>query len=69
MREKMMSNKLSKASNQEAKADQQAQKSVENVSAEQTEKNSAVNETVTASQFDPKKTKHGVDYCCGSCGG
>lgn len=64
-----MSNKLSNASNQEAKANQHAQKSAENVSAEQAEKNAAVNETVTASQFDPKKAKHGVDYCCGSCGG
>lgn len=33
--------------------------------AEQTEKK----EAVEATQFDPKEAKHGVDFCCGSCGG
>tara|TARA_R110001599_G_scaffold143401_2_gene324359 strand:+ start:480 stop:647 length:168 start_codon:yes stop_codon:yes gene_type:complete len=37
----------------------------ETASVEQAEKK----ESATAAQFDPKEAKHGIDFCCGSCGG
>lgn len=48
----------------DVKAPQDTQKSVSD-SVGQAEKK----ESVTATQFDPKEAKHGVDFCCGSCGG
>ena len=50
--------------NKDVKSTQNAQPQTE-VAAEKSEKK----ETVTATQFDPKEAKHGVDFCCGSCGG
>ena len=52
-------------SNQDVNATKDTQQKVEAISTEQTEKK----EAVTATQFDPKEAKHGVDFCCGSCGG
>ena len=64
-----MNKPMGNATNQEAKVDQQAQNNAQQVSSEHPETNEAVSETVTATQVDPKQAKHGVNYCCGSCGG
>lgn len=58
--EKIMENKT----NNDVKAAQTTQQP-EVPSVEKVEKK----ESVEATQFDPKEAKHGVDYCCGSCGG
>ena len=60
-----MENQTNTEINKEAKLDQQTQHNVEATPAEKTENN----EGVTATEFDPKEAKHGVDFCCGSCGG
>ena len=64
-----MNKPMGNATNQAAEVDQQAQKNAQQVSAEQPKTSELVKETVTATQVDPKQAKHGVDYCCGSCGG
>lgn len=55
--------------NQNQKAEQhplQTGVSEENVQAEKT---TTDKEHVKATTVDPKNAKHGVDFCCGSCGG
>jgi CCGSCS motif protein len=56
---------MEKQTNKDLSATQNTESKVEAAVAEQAEKK----ETVTATQFDPKEAKHGVDFCCGSCGG
>ena len=51
--------------NNDVKATQNTQSQLDAAATEQQENK----ETVTATQFDPKEAKHGVDFCCGSCGG
>lgn len=58
--EKIMENQT----NNDVKAAQNTQQP-EVASTEKVEKK----ESVEATQFDPKEAKHGVDFCCGSCGG
>lgn len=64
-----MKEQNSNAANHDERADQHTLQSGASEPGDQTKKAAGSRETVKATTVDPKEAKHGVDYCCGSCGG
>tara|TARA_R110002167_G_scaffold305989_1_gene510356 strand:+ start:195 stop:386 length:192 start_codon:yes stop_codon:yes gene_type:complete len=63
-----MSNQVEKIMENQTNNDAQALQNTQQPEAASAEK-SEKKKSVEATQFDPKEAKHGVDFCCGSCGG